>query len=600
MDVGRTAGSHLMSEVREELIAARRRAVAALDPLTEPVDWTGQLATLEKAAAEAGEAELAEEFRVELIAAGTNARSAGAPEEGARFDLVPDYLRTPAALGTLATRGRELDAPPLLRAHYLDLVWSLEKGPRAHPLAGREAADAYLAYAHATGVELPDADRDVMAWAKFSDSLARSAELARDTGQRDLADRSRATLQARLKQAVAERKFRLVLEPGYGLLAISKLAPDALDGLPEILVRARESFIDEGNFHLARSVVDLEIAVAKAQRRASDDIDELRRQRAESFVAEAERGAPASSSKLVSSVFIRNAIEELQKVPGSEVRIAELTTRLEGENVAALSEMKTVSAETSIPSAQVEKFIRNFTHPPIEDALALIGDHFLSDRAQEYARYDELAKKFVLTQLMSVVVTTEYGETVTLAPGTPERRNHDVFRQGQMSLGVGDMFLRQIFDRLLGKGLTAQEVISYLRECPLFTGNIQAMIEDGVARIFAGDHVAAVHLIVPQFEALLREVARTVGLPITRVQAGRSEMLLLEGLLALIRRHGVLDDRLVFTLELVFCRGGANVRNRTAHGWLQRSECTPELSNRLMQLLLAIGLLRKTERPPSA
>jgi hypothetical protein len=113
-----------------------------------------------------------------------------------------------------------------------------------------------------------------------------------------------------------------------------------------------------------------------------------------------------------------------------------------------------------------------------------------------------------------------------------------------------------------------------------------------------GSDLAEDHL--QEFEALLREVARTGGLPITRVHAGSSEMLLLEGLLALMRRHGVLDDRLVFTLELVFGRGGANLRNRTAHGWLQRSECTPELSNRLMQLLLAIGLPRKTERPPSA
>jgi hypothetical protein len=240
----------------------------------------------------------------------------------------------------------------------------------------------------------------------------------------------------------------------------------------------------------------------------------------------------------------------------------------------------------------VDRFYDAFTQHPLDDALGLIADHFLLDRAQEYARYDELAKKFVFTNLMTHTLLTEYGETMTFSPGTPEFRDYGVFRQAVQGMSISAVFLRELFTRLQGKGLNADAVIRYLDDCAVFDAATRTLIYDGVRRIFAGDTVGAVHVLVPRVEATIRSLVASAGLPVTRVRGQGSDMLLLGALLSSLRRHGVLEDRLVFTLEVALDRLGWNVRNRVAHGWITPEECSPETCDRLLHLILALGVLR--------
>jgi hypothetical protein len=514
------------------------------------------------------------------------------PESSARFDFVTDDLRRAEAIEVIAEAAAQPTPPPLVRGHLLDLVWSLESTPRVHPLAGRDAAAAYLDHDDAIGHELPNVDRDVLAWGRWSDALARACELARETGQRDVAERAAAAVQRRFAQADASSEYRIVLEPGYGLLRIVRLVPTALDGVAGMLARARAAMLQAKKFHLARSVVDLEVEVARAEGRTGD-VPALHRAAAEAFVAEADDRGPEAGA-LVASVFLQNAIEILSSVPGSTDRIAELTRRLESSNRTAIEQMGTVSGEVSIPTADSERFYKAFTDGGLADALALIGDHFLLDRAKEYARYDKYAQTFVLSSLFPHTVLTEYGETMTFSPSTPEFRDYNVFRQAVQGMGVSAVFLREIFIRLQAKGLDADVVTRYLDDCPIFDDPTRKLVYDGVRRIFSGDMVGAVHVLVPRLEATIRTLVASAGLPITRVRAQGSDMLLLGALLSSLRRHGVLEDRFVFTLKVTLDRLGWNVRNRLAHGWITPEECSEQTCHRLLQLILALGLLRTT------
>jgi hypothetical protein len=61
--------------------------------------------------------------------------------------------------------------------------------------------------------------------------------------------------------------------------------------------------------------------------------------------------------------------------------------------------------------------------------------------------------------------------------------------------------LREIFTRLRAKGLDADVVTRYLDDCPVFDEPTRELVYDGVRRIFSGDTVGAVHVLVPRLEA---------------------------------------------------------------------------------------------------
>lgn len=578
---------------RAELVAARAAALKSLDVKAEAYDLVAPLIEVDKLAIAAEDAEFSAQLRSEIQAASTHGGPAGVPEASARFDFITDELRRPEAIAVVARLAGDASLPPLVRGHFLDLLWSLETSPRPHPLAGREAALAYLDYDSGLGDELPKADEDASGWGRWSDALARACELAAETHQKDVAAHAAVAVKRRFAQADATGEYRIVLEPGYGLLRLARLVPAALDGIAPTLTGAREAMLQAKKFHLARSVIELEIELARDEGHI-DAVPALRRATAEAFVAEADDRAGHEGGALVASVFLQKAIEALNGVPGSAQRIAELTRRLESSNRTAGEHMATVSGQVSIPTEDMERFYNAFTSHPLADALALVGDHFLLDRAEEYARYDRNASRFVFANLATHKLLTEYGETMTFSPGTPEFRDYNVFRQAVQGMAVSAVFLRELFTRLQANGLGADVVMRYLDECPFFDAPTRTLIYDGVRRICAGDTVGAVHVLVPRLEATIRSLVASAGLPITRVRAQGSDMLLLGALLSSLRRHGVLEDRFVFTLEVALDRLGWNVRNRVAHGWITPEECSQQTGDRLLQLILALGLLRTT------
>lgn len=583
---------------RETILSKRAERLAAQPRTIEPAGWGPQLAGVVSEAESIGDEELAQQLRHELYASTTHANPAGLPEHPARFAHVFDPLRGADALSHLASRASDSAMPPLVRAHLLDLVWSLEDRARAHPLAGADAASAYLDYVDA--VEgLPSSETEILRWFALADALARSCELAAATNQVELARRSARTVQRRLAQADAQSEYRMVLEPGYGLVSIERLVPGGLAAAEEIVERAAWHFLGEKKFHLARSILELEQESLRARRPPPADrnarIQELQRRIAESYVAEAGDRLTGDGGALVSSHFIQQAIAALEGVPDARPRIDELTRRLERDNQKAIGQMKTLTVEVKLPTAEIRRFIEQICDRPLNDSLALIGIRFLSDRAKAYEERRRLDRQFVMSQLASSTTFTSYGQTKSFPPGTPERFEHEVFTDVLRGMSFMETILLDIFGRLREQGLTPQVVMDFLRACPFFRHEPLELIEDGVTRIFGDDHVGAIHVLTPQIEAVLRSTLQELGLPITRVSETETRMTLLDGLVRLAKQAAVIDDRILFTLEAVLTESGRNVRNEIAHGWFPRSACTPGLSLRLLQLLLTFALLRPTK-----
>jgi hypothetical protein len=572
--------------------AERARRLAALPRDADPFDWAYALSQLVDRAETIGQTALGQQLREEIWATGAHAQMPGRRGQAARFDFIPPPLREPAAVARIAALAGETEAPPSFRAHEWDLVWSIESSPRSQPHAALRSAGFYLEYETLVPNTVFGGEEDLSTRFRVLDALGRAAQLARETKNADLAKRTRDRIIARLKQIEANGTFRYMLELGHGLIEVEGIAPGGLQVIDALIEPAMAHFKAGANYHLVRAVLELALETADARKLASTD--DIKRRIAESHVEEADHRAAAGAKGMIQAVAIQDAIKAYRGIPGSEDRITELTTRLEGANVATLGELVSISGTVSIPSKKVEALIAEIASRDRDEALLAIGLRFLEDRQQSYERADHLAKQFVLQSLVSMKVLTSYGETIELAPGSPERRDHEAFKNAQMGLGVGNMLLVEVFSRLFRGGMSVDELMAVFEGSPFFPRESIALIRDGTTKWLAGDHVGAVHVLTPQIEAVLRSILRAVGVPVTRVNEGHVQVRLLDQLIRLAAQYG-LPDSILFTIEAVLTDRGGNVRNRLAHGWLRIDECTPALTARLVQLLLALATLERTD-----
>ncbi len=132
------------------------------------------------------------------------------------------------------------------------------------------------------------------------------------------------------------------------------------------------------------------------------------------------------------------------------------------------------------------------------------------------------------------------------------------------------------------------EIISYLqRSMPQFNWSL---IRHGVQRHFAGDYISSIHILTPQLESLIVQVADLNGIATIRLDdQKRQEISPLPSLLGPSKTDvkDLLSEGLFWfaRIFLVESRCRFNVRNKVAHGLITTEECNATISATLIFLI---------------
>lgn len=143
----------------------------------------------------------------------------------------------------------------------------------------------------------------------------------------------------------------------------------------------------------------------------------------------------------------------------------------------------------------------------------------------------------------------------------------------------------------------ADTIVDVIHGSPLFDPAQRGIIEKGVGAYSAGDHVTAIHLLVPQIEAAIRNCAAMIGLPTMRVKPDRTgtSLRLLDDLL---RDAGVGraigDDAAFYFRVLLSDPRGWNVRHKVCHGFAPIRFLAWPVSTLIVHVLLVLAQIRET------
>lgn len=267
--------------------------------------------------------------------------------------------------------------------------------------------------------------------------------------------------------------------------------------------------------------------------------------------------------------------------------------------------MVNIRVEVPVDKAAVERALDELTSGDAEAALASIATAFVpsAGHAQELLKrlYDggsSIMAHFGVHILGDQQILAVVGSIADDLDGR-------VILQLSQEMDVSWRFLALALDRTYHKfSVGTDGILEFVRPSALFDPLREPLLRQGLDAYFADDHVKAIHVLLPQIEAMLRRLLGFLGRPTSkRMRSPRgvmqektlTDILEHEPAVAAFFKENGLEDWHVFLRMFLIDPRGWNLRNRIAHGLMAPREFTRQVSDWVIHAMLMLGLLRGAE-----
>ncbi len=464
-----------------------------------------------------------------------------------------------------------------LRARLADIVWIND---RSLAVMASHAIDAYCESVQLVldnEAQFFNADRTPSGH-DGRKMLHRACQIANATGWKDpQASRLKALLCAVIQDALQRRDHQ-------GFLNAADIALQYATEDPARIAANAETFAASADLrpHWSHDLWNL-AARAHAALHNQEDRDRCLVSAAESHVTIADA---AGGEGIVAAGAIMDAIYELRHLPNTRNRRRELEEKLRRAQASVRDEMGVISTQFDLTD-YIEHARERVSGVSLPQALGQFADLTASpdpDELREQAR--RLADENPLSSIMPTAMLDEDGKVVAKSPGMhPDGTESDIalhhliarhenLRRQAAVPGLIEPARRLIWSQ---QSLHPHHLHLIAAMTPFVPVDRAHVVTTGFSRLFGGDFVSALHILVPQLEHSLRHILKQAGVEPSAIlsdmtQGSRTLSVMLDKERAPLEE--VLGPDLVFEIENLFdFRGGPAIRHRVAHGLLSAAEC---------------------------
>lgn len=488
----------------------------------------------------------------------------------APLDRIEDL--EPGIFGLWA-RASELAPIALVRARFADLLWEARFGDRPVEYA-RAAIDDYAAattgdFGHA--VELGDAARRAVELAtRINDDARRETAVEAAVG---------------LAVEAIESKER---KPGVALRLIDMLVRDRTDrqpaGLDALLDRAIDRFgSDPWNLE---SALEMKVRLVPPDQHAA----------IWSRASHAFRDLAARSEGLVRYAHLQHALE-LAEGHGLRELADDIRRQVEAITEDEL-DLKTISTEVTIPREDVERYVEAFVGDDTwEAALSRFGAHLATGETNENREFvAQLMQDHPIQFLFTRMHIGPDNSLVRSSSGDGDAAEQALIQHEAQRASMFSMFAVDIIERIRERYGPLSRDASWF-ENEFIDAATARRITKSIELYETGEFDAAASVLAPRLEKVVRRLASSAGIPVTRSPDRRGRSGGVKGLgeiLSLL--EGVLPEPTRRFLRVLLVEPtGLNLRNRIGHG------LDDEIGQREMALLIqaACHLRLLQSGPPS-
>ncbi|SHH59691.1 DUF4209 domain-containing protein [Clostridium grantii] len=336
-----------------------------------------------------------------------------------------------------------------------------------------------------------------------------------------------------------------------------------------VVERICNYYFEEASYNLYRNCCSNYLDWLKVMKR-DEDIRMLSIKYGESYELDAEK---PGVSNLEKSEWYKSAAEhyvnigEREKVYHMKVKIKRALKKATKDG-----EFKAISTTQSIEIKQLEKKTVDFFKDDIESTLATVShsSYFIISKVNSELKAVEDAKN-PLYQLMDIGKI--HGDRKVFESNT----NNDLiktltFQYYGIELEVlFSVMFNFIWNKMIEDGLTEQIVATRICKSEYMDEEHKVIISKGIERMFEKDYIAALHILVPQFENYFRTFFEWGGFPTTSLKNNglQYEKTFNEFLREDFVKDTISSD-LLYMIEFVLVEQlGKNLRNNIAHGLIE-------------------------------
>lgn len=509
---------------------------------------------------------------------------------GESVDSPPLSMMTPEVLAHWRVRAGE-SRHPVMRARYADLLWEMPKklgSTKPDAAMARVAIDAYL-----EAVDARRYEHEVRA----VDKARRALELALSLGDTTRVERARDALLA-LEEDVADDEllglwgfcFDTFVEPPNKRIPLSDAARDRIIDTMEQRLARLAAGEPPGPYHpVGAEAAALRLAHHYRRRGRPEDVARVLRTYGDAVRKMSGTAPPLLVSHSLEQLYDQFTAFGLHR----DADALNGALRIAGEE--SLKEMKQISHTVQIPAEKVERYYAAMLAGTAGEVLLRIAVHFVPSRGELEEQLRRLARKAPLSYMMTRSIKDDDGRTVAHVGALESDLEGQLLSHISQNMQLSVPWLRETFARGVSSGLLSQHaVLDFIFASPLFPEKRRPIIEAGMRAYTSGDSMAAIHLLVPQVEQAVRQLAILIGAPIYTQRRGGGlhartlDDLLRDGAIA----AAVTDDVVTYLRVLLTDARGWNVRNSVCHGLAPVGTLTMPVADRILHAMLVLALMR--------
>jgi hypothetical protein len=264
----------------------------------------------------------------------------------------------------------------------------------------------------------------------------------------------------------------------------------------------------------------------------------------------------------------------------------------------AQAEMKSVETSVEVSPEEMERWVSQFLTGTLDEALTKVAGGFIIREEATATSLRKMCAEAPLLSMMPSSIVNIDGFTTATVGSIEDDIDGRALQHAATLFSWKAPWLYFALSRIQTKyDLDAEGLVGRIRECPFFVPERMQLLTEGVTAWFIGDSVKAIHLLVPQIEAALRNMLAALGGAVMEPNhdvGGFKALGLGQVLNNPIFREKVPKDICFHLRALYNDPRGLNLRNELAHGLVRPELLNMGLANWVIQTVLLLGLLRVT------
>jgi hypothetical protein len=315
------------------------------------------------------------------------------------------------------------------------------------------------------------------------------------------------------------------------------------------------------------AVSNLRIDVARIQN-DQEAVRGLRLQQARALEAEGDTMEATGAAAMIVQSRFQQALRRFADL-GAANDIDRLKGKLVGVNKRTVGELKQISSEVAVPTEHLNElanYLQQFNVRQAIQIISLSGWWIPSvTQAREYV--SKMKKVTPLRYLASKVLLDQDGNYRMLSQG-PERDRHDLLEHIYQSIFIDAHFpMRVAFETLRKMGATPDDFLAVLGQAPWLDPGRLEVLREAFAAHLRRHYVSLIHILIPQLEGAVRDLARGLGESAVSARAGRMTPQTLDTMLQYPSIQQSLGEDFVMTLQALLTDDvGLMIRHRAMHG----------------------------------